>query len=97
MDRRVWAAWHARMSARSRLTNLGVTMLVVALVVSLLINVRGRRAEPMHVMERQVESCPKVDFHVRDAWTKYPGAATQPLTHLIVVAGHAIWSTCAGR
>ena len=29
---------------------------------------------------------------MRDAVPKYPGADKSPLTHLVIVAGHAIWN-----
>lgn len=83
-----------RMSARSRVTNLGVALLLGALALSLLFNIRRTTVyiEVPRILDAGDE-CKKKDFHMRDTLSKYPGEDKQPLQHLVIVAGHAIWST----
>lgn len=93
MDRGVWANVHARMSARSRVTNLGVILLACAFFVSLLFNTRSRKIYVTAPTSEQ-SNCDPIPYniHMRDAVPKYPGADKSPLTHLVIVAGHAIWN-----
>jgi len=90
----MWNHMQARMSARSRVTNLGVALLLGALALSLLFNFRRPTVfvEVPRVLAAK-DDCKKKDFHMRDALPKYPGEDKQPLQHLVIVAGHAIWST----
>lgn len=90
----LWNNLHVRMSARSRVTNLGVALLLGALALSLLFNLRRSTVvvEVTRFLDAK-EECKKKDFHMRDSLPKYPGEDKQPLQHLVVVAGHAIWST----
>lgn len=92
MDRNVWANFHTRMSARSRVTNLGVALLAFALFISMIFNTRTRKIY-VPVTSQMQAGDERISFnnHLRDAMPKYPGADENPLTHLVIVAGHAIW------
>lgn len=92
LDRGVWTRMHARMSARSRVTNLGVALLTCALIISLLFNTRSRKVYvPVVSNVQSAEERPAFNIHLRDSVPAYPGAQESPLTHLVIVAGHAIW------
>lgn len=94
----MWTNLHVRLSARSRVTNLGVVLLLGALALSLLFHIRRPTVfiEAPRVLDTKDE-CKKTDFHMRDALPPYPGEDKQPLQHLVIVAGHAIWSMWCSR
>lgn len=93
IDHGFWASIHSRLAARSRVTNLGVLLLSLALVLSLLWNTRSKEV----VVTRPATSEVRVENsfgvgNIRKMLPPSPAEGNTPLTHLIVVAGHAIWS-----
>ena len=98
VDRGFWSTAHARLAARSRVTNLGVLLLALALVLSLLFNLHG--GAPPRVLRMPPPQCP-VTEHTYDVNLRLAMPALPPhdtaLSHLVLVAGHAIWSTSIPR
>ncbi|PWZ03183.1 hypothetical protein BCV70DRAFT_12886 [Testicularia cyperi] len=89
---------HDRLSARSRVTNLGVVLLLGFAGFSALLNLRYMFARPNH-------SIPPPGF---STWESFHGLTpdqlgasvppprngTDHLNHLVIVTGHAIWAGC---
>ncbi|PKI84968.1 hypothetical protein MVES_001392 [Malassezia vespertilionis] len=88
-----WKNIHARLSARSRVTNLGVTILVFFLAVSLLMNIRrsGRIVQLVDSAGSDMIKCTSSVENLRKSFPIVYGEKDALLTHLVVVAGHAIW------
>ena len=92
MDRGVWASLRARLAARSRVTNLGVVMLTIALVISMLLNMRHTtRIVKVPIPPATGVECPEHFGNVRTLLPVLPGYGKVKLTHLVIVAGHAVW------
>lgn len=91
LDRGTWATIHSRAAARSRVTNLGVGLLIAALTISLLFNLRGSGApaaapsSPLHTETHEAAELPREDVPALPS-------GVVPLRHLVVVAGHGIWN-----
>jgi len=74
----IYKSWFRNYVRRSRATNLAVSLLAIGLLLSLTLNFR------LWVRQRVHSSAPS---------SYYLQASIQPFTasHLIIVAGHAIW------
>ncbi|WFD00423.1 hypothetical protein MYAM1_003172 [Malassezia yamatoensis] len=91
-DRGVWSSIQSRLAARSRVTNLGVVMMTFALVVSLMLNMRHTtRIVHVPVAQSSGVECPERFGNVRSVLPVLPGYGKVKLTHLVMVAGHAVW------
>lgn len=88
--------WRGRLAARSRVTNLGIGLLVVFAVGSLFLNFRHWTSRPPAVAlapPDQVHAAPSAD--VADAvksQTSTPVPGTENLEHLVIVVGQAVWA-----
>ncbi|WFD30582.1 hypothetical protein MSPP1_001603 [Malassezia sp. CBS 17886] len=85
------AALRVTLASRSRVTNLGVVLLAAALVISLLFNMRRKTLfVELPGMEPQEAMFPAPTVNLRMSLP--PLRDAMPLSHLIVVAGHAVWT-----
>lgn len=91
LDRGMWASIHARAAARSRVTNLGVVLLVSALIMSLLANLRSSGTRVVTVTAPQKPEKHTAFEMPRKDMPSLPSNVPN-LRHLVVVAGHAIWN-----
>lgn len=92
MDRGLWTQVRTRLAARSRVTNLGVALLTLALAISLLFNMRPAPRAPAPSAPQMLGiNCPERYRNVRSVMPVLPGHGKLKLTHLVIVAGHAIW------
>ncbi|WFD03333.1 hypothetical protein MOBT1_002022 [Malassezia obtusa] len=86
-----------RLAARSRVTNLGVALLAIALAISVLLNMRHTtRIVTEPVVQNTGIECPERFRNMRAVLPILPGHDKVKLTHLVVVAGHAIWKGNTG-
>ncbi|PWN43720.1 hypothetical protein IE81DRAFT_322129 [Ceraceosorus guamensis] len=90
----------AQLSARSRVTNLGVVLLLAVACASLLLNLRYAIAGSRHV-----RGLPPPGF---GSWESFhgltpstlldslppPAKGADALNHLVIVTGHAVWAGC---
>ncbi|KIS71286.1 uncharacterized protein UMAG_01186 [Mycosarcoma maydis] len=86
---------HDRLSARSRVTNLGILLLLGFAGFSALLNLR------FMLFHRNPPSIPQgyIEFNGRtpellSASVPPPRTGTNHLNHLVIVTGHAIWAGC---
>ncbi|SNX82576.1 uncharacterized protein MEPE_01282 [Melanopsichium pennsylvanicum] len=87
---------HERLSARSRVTNLGIVLLLGLAGLSALLNLRF-----MLFSHHQPPSIPQgfIEFHGQTPYSLSssvppPRNGADHLNHLVVVTGHAIWAGC---
>lgn len=97
MDRGLFSSVQMRLAARSRVTNLGVALLAIALAISVLLNMRHTtRIVTEPVVQNTGIECPERFRNMRAVLPILPGHDKVKLTHLVVVAGHAIWKGNTG-
>ncbi|KAE8208685.1 hypothetical protein CF327_g7041 [Tilletia walkeri] len=92
-----------RLAARSRVTNLGVVLLMGLLSLSVLINLRSMYV--LHKTRTTFHGIPPPGF---GSWESFHGlspeslritaadpvAGTEDINHLVLVVGHAVWAGC---
>ncbi|CAD6885378.1 unnamed protein product [Tilletia laevis] len=92
-----------RLAARSRVTNLGVVLLIAFLALSVLVNLRTMFV--LHKSRSSFRGIPPPGF---GSWESFHGLSpeslritaadpingTQDVNHLVLVVGHAVWAGC---